>query len=130
MQRHTVSAQCYCSPRQLSLSLRIVMPCLTGLLTDTYAQVKASANKSLGQFGDVISNPEIQALVPMLLKALMDPRKTTNVLSALLETSLMHYIDHSSLALWSSQSDHRAGVERMWGEGKKRRHRSWVIWCH
>ena len=89
----------YCAPRQLSLSLPIVIPRLTGVLTDTHAQVKASANKSLKQFGEVISNPEIQALVPTLLKALVDPGKTTTALSALLKTSFMHYIDHSSLAL-------------------------------
>ena len=89
----------YCSPRQLSLSLPIVIPRLTGVLTDTHAQVKASANRSLKQFGEVISNPEIQALVPTLLKALVDPGKTTTALAALLKTSFMHYIDHSSLAL-------------------------------
>ncbi|KXN82440.1 Translational activator gcn1 [Leucoagaricus sp. SymC.cos] len=74
----------YCSPRQLSLSL---------------AQVKSAANKSLKQFGEVISNPEIQSLVPVLLKALVDPVKTPNALIALLKMSFMHYIDHSSLAL-------------------------------
>jgi hypothetical protein len=91
----------YCPPRQLSLSLPIVIPRLTGVLTDTHAQVKTAANKSLKQFGEVINNPEIQALVPMLLKALVDPGKTTNALSALLKTSFMHYINHSSLALVS-----------------------------
>lgn len=126
----------YCSPRQLSLSLPIVIPRLTGVLTDTHAQVKTSANKSLKQFGEVISNPEIQALVPTLLKALVDPGKTTNALSALLRTSFMHYIDHSSLALvrfrflsfrelWNDvsrsvgHSDHRAGIERTWCGGKE-----------
>ncbi|KAH7929550.1 ARM repeat-containing protein [Leucogyrophana mollusca] len=89
----------YCSPRQLSLSLPIVIPRLTGVLTDTHAQVKTSANKSLKQFGEVISNPEIQSLVPILLKALVDPAKTPAALSSLLKTSFMHYIDHSSLAL-------------------------------
>ncbi|EGO00628.1 hypothetical protein SERLA73DRAFT_71629 [Serpula lacrymans var. lacrymans S7.3] len=89
----------YCSPRQLSLSLPIVIPRLTGVLTDTHAQVKTSANRSLKQFGEVISNPEIQSLVPILLKALVDPAKTPNALSSLLKTSFMHYIDHSSLAL-------------------------------
>ncbi|KAH7908270.1 armadillo-type protein [Hygrophoropsis aurantiaca] len=89
----------YCSPRQLSLSLPIVIPRLTGVLTDTHAQVKASANKSLKQFGEVITNPEIQSLVPVLLKALVDPAKTPSALSSLLKTSFMHYIDHSSLAL-------------------------------
>ncbi|KAK0212097.1 armadillo-type protein [Desarmillaria ectypa] len=89
----------YCSPRQLSLSLPIVIPRLTGVLTDSHTQVRTAANKSLKQFGEVISNPEIQSLVPVLLKALVDPAKTPNALSSLLKTSFMHYIDHSSLAL-------------------------------
>lgn len=89
----------YCSPRQLSISLPIVIPRLTGVLTDSHAQVRTAANKSLKQFGEVISNPEIKSLVPALLKALVDPTKTPNALTALLKTSFMHYIDHSSLAL-------------------------------
>ena len=89
----------YCSPRQLSISLPIVIPRLTGVLTDSHAQVRTAANKSLKQFGEVINNPEIQSLVPVLLKALVDPSKTPNALSSLLKTSFMHYIDHSSLAL-------------------------------
>jgi HEAT repeat protein len=89
----------YCSPRQLSLSLPIIIPNLTEVLTDSHAQVRIAANKSLKQFGEVISNPEIQALVPVLLKALVDPAKTQSALSSLLKTSFMHYIDHSSLAL-------------------------------
>ncbi|KAJ7043552.1 armadillo-type protein [Mycena alexandri] len=89
----------YCSPRQLSLSLPIVIPRLTGVLTDSHAQVRTAANKSLKQFGEVITNPEIQSLVPVLLKALVDPAKTPNALASLLKTSFMHYIDNSSLAL-------------------------------
>ncbi|KAF8553713.1 ARM repeat-containing protein [Imleria badia] len=108
----------YCSPRQLSLSLPIVIPRLTGVLTDTHAQVKVSANKSLKQFGEVISNPEIQALVPTLLKALVDPGKTTNALTALLKTSFMHYIDHSSLALVIPIIER--GLRERGAEGKKK----------
>ncbi|KAG1831619.1 armadillo-type protein [Suillus variegatus] len=108
----------YCSPRQLSLSLPIVIPRLTGVLTDTHAQVKTAANKSLKQFGEVINNPEIQALVPTLLKALVDPAKTTNALSALLKTSFMHYIDHSSLALVIPIIER--GLRERGTEGKKR----------
>jgi hypothetical protein len=89
----------YCSPRQLTLSLPIVIPRLTGVLMDSHAQVKTAANKSLKQFGEVISNPEIQSLVPVLLKALVDPGKTPNALGSLLKMSFVHYIDHSSLAL-------------------------------
>lgn len=91
----------YCAPRQLSQSLPIIIPRLTGVLTDSHAQVRAAANKSLKQFGEVISNPEVQALVPVFLKAMVDPSKTPNALSALLKTSFVHYIDHSSLALVS-----------------------------
>ena len=89
----------YCSPRQLSLSLPIVIPRLTEVLTDSHAQVRTAANKSLKQFGEVITNPEIQKLVPTLLKALVDPAKTSLALGSLLKTTFMHYIDHSSLAL-------------------------------
>ena len=89
----------YCAPRQLSQSLPVVIPRLTGVLTDSHAQVRAAANKSLKQFGEVISNPEIQSLVPVFLKAMVDPAKTPNALTSLLKTSFMHYIDHSSLAL-------------------------------
>ncbi|KAJ8518630.1 hypothetical protein ONZ45_g4322 [Pleurotus djamor] len=89
----------YCSPKQLSLSLPIVIPQLTAVLTDSHAQVKSAANKSLKQFGEVISNPEIQSLSSVLLKAMVDPAKIPNALTSLLKTSFMHYIDHSSLAL-------------------------------
>ena len=93
----------YCAPRQLSQSLPIIIPRLTGVLTDSHTQVRTAANKSLKQFGEVISNPEIQALVPVFLKAMVDPAKTPNALSALLKTSFVHYIDHSSLALVSTE---------------------------
>ncbi|KAH0826065.1 armadillo-type protein [Lanmaoa asiatica] len=108
----------YRSPRQLSLSLLIVILRLTSVLTDTHAQVETSANKSLKQFGEVISNPEIQALVLTLLKALVDPGKTTNTLSALLRTSFMHYIDHSSLALVIPIIER--GLRERGAEGKKK----------
>ncbi|KAG1829542.1 armadillo-type protein, partial [Suillus subalutaceus] len=108
----------YCSPRQLSLSLPIVIPRLTGVLTDTHAQVKTAANKSLKQFGEVINNPEIQALVPTLLKALVDPAKTTNAFSPP-ENIIYHYIDHSSLALVSHTIIER-GLRERGTEGKKR----------
>ena len=94
-----VASMAYCAPKQLSLSLPTVIPRLTGVLTDSHAQVRSSANKSLKQFGDVINNPEIQALVPVLLKALVDPAKAPNALTALLKTTFAHYIDSPSLAL-------------------------------
>jgi hypothetical protein len=94
----------YCAPRQLSQSLPVVIPQLTSVLTDSHKEVRNSADRSLKQFGEVISNPEIQTLVPVLLKALVDPDRTPRALTALLKTSFMHYIDHSSLALVCSLS--------------------------
>uniref|UniRef100_A0A6P7FRK7 EIF-2-alpha kinase activator GCN1-like n=1 Tax=Diabrotica virgifera virgifera TaxID=50390 RepID=A0A6P7FRK7_DIAVI len=50
--------------------------------------------------GSVIRNPEIQAIVPVLLKALQDPSNKTSVcLQTLLDTQFVHFIDAPSLAL-------------------------------
>lgn len=89
----------FCAPKQLSISLPTVIPRLTGVLTDSHAQVRTAANRSLKQFGEVISNPEIQSLVPVLLKALVDPAKTPGAMTSLLKKSFVHYIDSPSLAL-------------------------------
>lgn len=105
-----IGMMAYCAPRQLSQSLPVIIPRLTGVLTDSHTQVRAGANKSLKQFGEVISNPEVQALVPIFLKAMVDPAKTPNALSALLKTSFVHYIDHSSLALVSMEYRYSASV--------------------
>ncbi|KZO93854.1 ARM repeat-containing protein [Calocera viscosa TUFC12733] len=95
-----LGAMAYCAPKELSLSLPTVIPRLTGVLTDSHAQVRAAANTSLKQFGEVINNPEIRHLVPVLLKALVDPAtKTAPALRSLLDTSFAHYIDSPSLAL-------------------------------
>ncbi|EEB06954.2 translation elongation regulator Gcn1 [Schizosaccharomyces japonicus yFS275] len=90
----------YMAPKQLSYSLPTIIPRLTDVLTDSHNQVRNAANKSLTRFGDVISNPEIQTLVPVLLKALSDPTiHTEEALSALVKTPFVHYIDPPSLAL-------------------------------
>lgn len=89
----------FCAPKQLSVSLPTVIPRLSGVLTDSHAQVRTSANKSLKQFGEVINNPEIQSLVPTLLKALGDPARTPGAMTSLLKKSFAHYIDSPSLAL-------------------------------
>lgn len=95
-----LGAMAYLAPKQLSISLPTVVPKLTGVLTDSHTQVRAAANSSLLKFGEVISNPEIQDMVPILLKALGDPNKFTEAaLDKLLSTSFIHYIDGPSLAL-------------------------------
>ena len=50
--------------------------------------------------GSVIRNPEIQAIVPQLLKALQEcGAKTGECLQTLLDTKFVHFIDAPSLAL-------------------------------
>lgn len=95
-----LGSMAFCAPKQLSISLPTIIPRLTDVLTDSHAQVTAAANQSLLLFGEVINNPEIQELVPILLNALSDPNtKTKGALTALLETAFVHYIDAPSLAL-------------------------------
>ncbi|CDZ97184.1 Protein containing adaptin N-terminal region [Phaffia rhodozyma] len=95
-----LGSMAFCAPRQLALSLPTIIPELTAVLTDSHAQVRQAANASLKRFGEVIHNPEIKALVPTLLKALVDPTSKTNLaLTSLLNTSFAHFIDSPSLAL-------------------------------
>ncbi|CAB4435369.1 unnamed protein product [Rhizophagus irregularis] len=95
-----LGSMAFCAPKQLSISLPTIVPRLTNVLTDSHTNVQSAANEALLRFGEVISNPEIQALVPILLKGLSDPDKHTNAaLDSLLETAFVHYIDAPSLAL-------------------------------
>jgi hypothetical protein len=95
-----LGAMAYLDPQQLALSLPDIIPPLTGVLNDSHKEVRASANRSLQRFGEVISNPEIKGLVNILLKALSDPTKHTDeALDALIKVSFIHYLDSPSLAL-------------------------------
>ncbi|KAL8788194.1 MAG: hypothetical protein Q9213_001833, partial [Squamulea squamosa] len=90
----------YLDPQQLASSLPEIIPPLTGVLNDSHKEVRASANRSLQRFGEVISNPEIKSLVGILLKALSDPTKYTDeALDSLIKVSFTHYLDAPSLAL-------------------------------
>ncbi|KAI9704579.1 MAG: translational activator of GCN4 [Bogoriella megaspora] len=96
----SLGAMAYLDPQQLALSLPEIIPPLTGVLNDSHKEVRASANRSLKRFGEVITNPEIKGLVDILLKALSDPTKyTDDALDALLKVSFIHYLDAPSLAL-------------------------------
>jgi HEAT repeat protein len=95
-----LGSMAFCAPKQLSISLPTIVPRLTNVLTDSHTNVQSAANEALLRFGEVISNPEIQALVPILLKGLSDPDKHTgSALDSLLKTAFVHYIDAPSLAL-------------------------------
>jgi len=51
-----LGAMAYLAPKQLSISLPTIVPKLTGVLTDSHAQVRTAANSSLLKFGEVVSS--------------------------------------------------------------------------
>ncbi|AGO13312.1 AaceriAFR169Wp [[Ashbya] aceris (nom. inval.)] len=90
----------YLDPTQLSASLSIIVPEIVGVLNDSHKEVRKAADQALKRFGEVIRNPEIQKLVPTLIKAIGDPTAHTEAaLDALIQTQFCHYIDGPSLAL-------------------------------
>ncbi|KAK0615207.1 armadillo-type protein [Bombardia bombarda] len=97
-----LGAMAYLDPQQLASSLPEIIPPLTAVLNDSHKEVRMAANKSLKRFGEVINNPEIHSLVDILLKALSDPTKYTDVaLDSLIKVQFVHYLDAPSLALVS-----------------------------
>nr|POE93608.1 eif-2-alpha kinase activator gcn1 [Quercus suber] len=96
----SLGAMAYLDPQQLAVSLPDIIPPLTDVLNDSHKEVRASANRSLQRFGEVISNPEVKSQVSILLKALSDPTKyTDDALDALIKVNFIHYLDAPSLAL-------------------------------
>ncbi|EGV63734.1 ARM repeat-containing protein [Yamadazyma tenuis ATCC 10573] len=95
-----LGSMAYLDPAQLSSSLSIIIPEIVGVLNDTHKEVRKAADLSLKRFGEVIRNPEIQRVVPDLIKAIGDPtRHTDAALDKLIKTQFVHYIDGPSLAL-------------------------------
>lgn len=95
-----LGSMAYLDPTQLSASLSTIVPEIVSVLNDSHKEVRKAAEQALKRFGEVIRNPEIQAIVPDLINAIGDPTKYTDLaLDKLIKTQFVHYIDGPSLAL-------------------------------
>lgn len=95
-----LGSMAYLDPTQLSASLSTIVPQIVGVLNDSHKEVRKASDQALKRFGEVIRNPEIQAIVPDLINAIGDPTKyTDDALDKLIKTQFVHYIDGPSLAL-------------------------------
>ena len=89
----------YCSPKQLGNCLPAVVPTLAEIICDVHPKVQEEARLALKQVADVISNPEIKGLSPILLKSYSDLDATGHALESIAKTTFINCVDAASLAL-------------------------------
>ena len=95
-----MGAMAACAPKQLGACLPQIVPRLSETLIDTHPKVVEAAQHALKAIGDVIKNPEIEALSEYLLGAIAKPAELTQpCLDVLLEMTFVNVVDAPSLAL-------------------------------
>ncbi|CCW69155.1 unnamed protein product [Phytomonas sp. Hart1] len=90
----------FCSPKQLAAALPEVMKPVLACLFDVNSLVSTAAYNALRRVAGVVSNPEIQEHVELILRAMRSPSTDTeSALDALLYTRFVNAVDPASLAL-------------------------------
>lgn len=96
-----LGSMAYCAPKVLATYLPQIIPKLCTLMIDPRKEVAKAASNSLKNIGSVIRNPEIQSLVPLLMRAITSSSSDSIrcALQALIDTSFTNVVDVPSLAL-------------------------------
>jgi len=124
-----VGAMGSCQPAQLGQCLPQIVPRLSALLADPHIQVQKVAKESLEALCATIQNPEVSKIVPVLLKAIDDPKLySASALDHLSNTDFVNRIDNASLSLIMPVLD-RALRERA-SDTKKRATKIVGIMCN
>lgn len=90
----------FCSPKQLAAALPQIMRHVMGCLFDVNNAVSVAAYNALRRVAGVVSNPEIQEHVELILRAMRSPStETETALDALMYTRFINVVDPASLAL-------------------------------
>jgi hypothetical protein len=124
-----VGAMGHCQPAQLGQCLPQIVPRLSALMADPHIQVQKVAKDALESICSTIHNPEVKKIVPVLLRAIDDPKQHSGqALEHLANTDFVNRIDNASLSLIMPVLD-RALRERA-SETKKRATKIVGIMCN
>lgn len=89
-----------CSAKQLQTSLPIIVPTLSGCLSNAHPTIREKASEALNLIGETIKNPEISSAIDVLIEALQNPfDNSQKAIDILLKTRFSHYIDPPSLSI-------------------------------
>lgn len=89
-----------CSPKELAATLPVVMKHIIPCLFEVNNFVSTAAYNALRRVAGVVSNPEIQEQLEVILKAMRSPNSETDAaLDALMYTRFVNVVDPASLAL-------------------------------